>query len=155
MNSGMTTTGVTKKDSMGTLLIAVFFVFVAIVTIYDTTTYTDIDSKVFPRSSAIGLLILSVATIIWTLLKPSEDEGFGHGSWWRRITLVLTMLLACILMPYLSFLPAGGIAFIGGLIAAMHDRWSVKTLILYWLVGAAIVCAFYAIFKFALHVPLP
>ena len=69
MNSGTTTTNtttaVTKNDSMGTLLIAAFFVFVAIVTIYDTTTYTDIDSKVFPRSSAIGLLILSVATIVF------------------------------------------------------------------------------------------
>ncbi len=154
MNTCMTQM-ISKKDSMGTLLIAAFFVFVAIMTIYDTTTYSDIDSKVFPRSSAIGLLVLSVATIIWTLLKPSRDEGFGHGSWWRRIMLILTMLLACILMPYLSFLPAGGVAFIGGLIAAMHDRWSMKTLVVYWLVGAAIVSAFYVIFKFALHVPLP
>ncbi|MGH1542834.1 MAG: tripartite tricarboxylate transporter TctB family protein [Arenicella sp.] len=151
----MNTSQATIKDSIGTLLISSFFVFVAVMTLYDTTTYSDIDSKVFPRSSAIGLLVLSLLTIIWTLVKPVSDEGFGQGSWWRRIVLVLTMLIACVLMPQISFLPAGALAFAGGLVAAMHDQWSRKTLLVYWVVGAAIISAFYMIFINVLHVPLP
>ncbi len=143
-----------KKD-IGSLIVASFFIFVAVMTFYDTTQYSDLDSKVFPRACAIVLLIFSVLTIVWEFTKPSSSEGFGNGYWWRRIVLVVTMLIACVAMPYITFLPAGMIAFAGGLIAAMHDRWSRRTLLLYWGSGLVIIIAFYAIFHYVLHVPLP
>jgi hypothetical protein len=144
-----------NQHNIGSLIIAIVFVFVAVLTLYDTTHYSDIDSKVFPRACAIVLLIFSVITVICELIKPSKVDGFGLGYWWRRVFLVTTMLMACLAMPYITFIPAGGIAFIGGLVAAMHDRWSARTLLLYWGSGAVIIVAFSSIFKYVLHVPLP
>jgi|AntAceMinimDraft_12_1070368.scaffolds.fasta_scaffold138321_1 putative tricarboxylic transport membrane protein len=144
-----------NQKNIGSLIIATVFIFVAVLTLYDTTHYSDMDSKVFPRACATVLLIFSIVTVIWELIKPSNVDGFGSGYWWRRILLVTSMLMACLAMPYITFMPAGGIAFIGGLVAAMHDRWSKRTLLLYWGSGAVIVVAFYSIFKYVLYVPLP
>lgn len=148
-------TSLVNQENIGTLVIASIFILIAIITLYDTTHYSDMDSKVFPRACAIVLLIFSIITVIWELIKATEVDGFGVGSWWRRIVLIVTMLIACIVMPYITFLPAGAIAFAGGLIAAMHNAWSMRTLLLYWGSGLLIIVAFYAIFKYVLYVPLP
>jgi len=142
----------------GSLVITVFFLVAGIVALYDTVSYSDSDSQVFPQTVAIALILFTSISLVTQFLRPTGDtsvEGFGQGVWWRRVLLVVTMLLACLAMPYIGFLPAGTIAFAGGLIAAMHDRWSVKTVLLYWGSGAVIMVAFYTLFKFALKVPLP
>lgn len=154
MSSSLVNQHRVNQKNIGSIVIALFFVFVAVITLYDTTQYSDTDSKVFPRACAIVLLIFSLLTVIWELIKPSKVDGFGEGHWWRRVFLVVTMLIACIAMPYITFVPAGGIAFVGGLIAAMHDRWSPRTFVVYWGSGLVIIVTFYSIFKYVLHVPL-
>lgn len=144
-----------KKHDWGALCVAAFFILMACLTLYDTTSYSDFDSKVFPRACAIVLLVLAVASVVQIFLNDTESDGFGKGSWWRRLLLLSTMLMACALMPKLGFLPAGGVAFAGGLIAAMHDRWRVKTILIYWGAGVLTTVAFYIVFRYALHVPLP
>ena len=139
----------------GTLIVSGLFVLVGAVTLYDTSNYVDIDSIVFPRSVAIGLIVISIVTIIWMMVRPSAARPADDGVWWRRVLLVTTMLAACGAMPYVGFVPAVAIAFIGGLIAAMHDRWTVKTAVVFALSGAIVVAGFYALFRYALHVPLP
>jgi len=141
--------------SIGSFIVSAFFIIAGIVTLYDTMSYTDIDSKVFPRAAAIVLIICAGASLIFGVIKPTAEEGFGHGSWWRRVLLVITMLISCVAMPYLGFLAASAIAFAGGLIAAMHDKWTTKKLLLYWGSGALIMVAFYVLFKMVLQVPLP
>ncbi len=143
------------KSNIGSLIASALFVFAGAITLYDTSSYSDIDSKVFPQAAAFLLIFCSTVSFVMTLLRPSEDEGFGRGRWWRRVLLVVTMLLTCFAMPYVGFLAAGAIAFSGGLIAAMHDPWSAKTLWLYWGSGGVLMVAFYALFRYALHVPLP
>lgn len=148
----------TMQGRTGSLAITVFFLVAGIVTLYDTTSYSDSDSQVFPQTVAIALILFTSILLVTQFLRPgsiASVEGFGQGVWWRRILLVATMILACLVMPYLGFLPAGAIAFAGGLIAAMHDRWSLKTVLLYWGSGAVIMVAFFTLFKFALKVPLP
>lgn len=145
----------TSHAQLGSLLVSAFFVIAGIVTLYDTTSYTDRDSQVFPQAVAIILIVTAGISLIIRFLKPSDEGGFGSGVWWRRVLLVLTMLLACFVMPYIGFLFAGAIAFAGGLIAAMHERWSLRTLLVYWGSGAIILMVFYSIFKFVLYVPLP
>lgn len=144
-----------SQGSIGSFIVSVFFIIVGIVALYDTMSYSDIDSKVFPRAAAIVLIICAGASLILGLIKPTAEEGFGHGSWWRRILLVVTMLISCFAMPYLGFLAASAIAFIGGLVAAMHDDWTIKKLLIYWASGALIMIAFYVLFKIVLQVPLP
>lgn len=144
-----------SQGQIGSLLTSAFFVMAGVVTLYDTTGYTDRDSQVFPITVAILLIITAGVSFITRFLKPSNEGGFGRGVWWRRVLLIVTMLLACFAMPYVGFLPAGAIAFAGGLIAAMHDDWSKSTILLFWGAGAVIMLAFFALFKFVLLVPLP
>lgn len=144
-----------SQGQMGSLLVSFFFVIAGVVTLYDTTGYTDRDSQVFPQTVAIILIITASISLVTRFLKPSDEGGFGDGVWWRRCLLIAAMFLACFTMPYLGFLPAGAIAFAGGLIAAMHDRWSVGTVLLYWGSGAVTMVAFFSLFKFVLLVPLP
>jgi len=143
------------KGQLGSLLISAFFIIAGVVTLYDTLSYTDRDSKVFPQTVAIILIVCAAISFIVRFLNPVDEGGFGHGSWWRRVLLIVTMFLTCIAMPVIGFLPASVVAFIGGLIAAMHDRWSALKVLIYWGAGAVVMVAFYSLFKFLLHVPLP
>lgn len=143
------------SNDWGTLIVSGLFVLAGAVTLYDTTNYADIDSVVFPRFVAIGLIVISIVTIIWMMVRPVARRPADDGVWWRRILLVATMLAACVIMPYVGFVPAVAVTFIGGLIAAMHDRWTIRTAIVLVLSGAIVVAGFYALFRYALHVPLP
>lgn len=144
-----------SQGHIGSLIVSTLFVLAGVVTLIDTTNYTDRDSQVFPQTVAIILIITATISFITRFLAPSDSGGFGHGIWWRRVLLAATMFLTCLAMPVAGFLPAGIIAFAGGLVAAMHDRWTVKTILVYWGSGAVIMIAFFALFKFVLHVPLP
>ncbi|WP_435138538.1 tripartite tricarboxylate transporter TctB family protein [Pseudopelagicola sp. nBUS_19] len=144
-----------SQGQLGSLLTSAFFVFAGVLTLYDTTGYTDRDSQVFPQTVAILLIITAGISFITRFLRPLGEDGFGAGVWWRRCLLIATMLLACFVMPYVGFLPAGVVAFVGGLIAAMHDKWTKSTVFLYLGAGALIMVAFFGLFKFVLLVPLP
>lgn len=140
---------------IGSLLVSLLFVAVGVVTLHDTTGYTDMDSKVFPRAVAIALILSAGASCVLWLLRPVPVEGLGGGNWWRRLLLVGTMLAAALLMPRIGFLAAGILVFAGGLVAGMEERWTPRSLIAYGLSSLVIVTAFYALFKYALYVPLP
>ncbi len=144
-----------SQGHIGSLIVSGLFVLTGFVTLYDTTGYSDRDSQVFPQTVAIILIITAAISFLTRFLRPSDEGGFGTGIWWRRCLLIVTMFLACIAMPLVGFLPAGAIAFAGGLIAAMHDRWTGSTVLLYWGAGAVIMVFFFSLFKFVLHVPLP
>ncbi len=139
----------------GSKITSAFFVIVGLVTLYDTLSYTDRDSQVFPQTVAVILIICAAISFIMQFIKPTNESGFGQGIWWRRVLLIATMFLTCVAMPIVGFLPAGVIAFVGGLVAAMHDRWSVRNVLIYWGAGAVIMVGFFALFKYVLHVPLP
>lgn len=149
-----TTSNPGKKD-IGTLLIAAVFVGLGLITLYDVTGYSDSDSIVFPTFVAYALIFCSILVIIYSWLKPNPENGFGSGDWWRRLLLVASMIAACLMMPYAGFLPATTVAFAGSLIAARHEGWDVRNGIVFALSGAMIMGAFYALFRFALGVPLP
>ena len=144
-----------KGSATGSLLVAGLFVVLGSITLFDTLSYTDVDSKVFPRAAAILLIIASITSIVLTLLKPVADEGFGSGSWWRRALLVAAMLMACVLMPRTGFVVASAVAFAGAMIAAMHETWRWRIAAIYVFAGAIVVGGFFSLFKYALNVPLP
>jgi hypothetical protein len=62
---------------------------------------------------------------------------------------------ACLIMPFSGFLPATAVAFVGGLIAARHEGWDARSAIVFAASGIFIMAGFYALFRFALGVPLP
>ena len=147
--------GQPRASITGTLVIATLLVLVGIATLYDSLSYTDVDSKVFPRAAAILLIVSSLVTLILALLKPVADEGFGSGSWWRRCLLISAMLVASLLMPMIGFVASSVLAFSGAMLAAMHDSWRIKNALIYGVSGVVVISGFYSLFKFGLNVPLP
>jgi len=142
------------KD-IGTLIVASLFIALGLLTLHDVTSYSDTDSIVFPSFVAYALIFCSVLVIIYSWLRPNRDNGFGTGVWWRRLLLVATMLAGCFVMPFTGFLPATAIAFAGGLIAARHEGWDIKSAVVFAVSGVFIMAAFFSLFRFALGVPLP
>lgn len=144
-----------SQGQLGSLIVSALFAIAGAITLYDTLSYTDRDSQVFPQTVAVILIVCSVVSFLMSLLKPENEGGFKQGSWFRRILLIATMFVCCIAMPIVGFLPAAAIAFVGGLLAAMHDRWSVKKITVYAASGIVIMGGFYVLFKLVLNVPLP
>jgi hypothetical protein len=150
--------GPARKD-IGTLLIASLFIGLGLVTLYDVTTYSDTDSVVFPTFVAYALIFCSVLVILYSWLRPSPDNGFGSGNWWRRLLLVATMHDRCLSGDALcsGFLTGNSrLPFAGSLIAARHEGWDMPVAGLCSQPPASVIMAgFYALFRFALGVPLP
>ena len=151
----MGTSSSKSQGQFGSLFISTLFIFIGLITLYDTTSYSDRDSQVFPQTVAIILIITAGTSLATRLLKPSNEGGFGEGIWWRRVLFISAMFITCFAMPIIGFLASGVIAFTSGLIAAMHDKWSFRTVLIYGCSGAIIMVSFFILFKFILFVPLP
>lgn len=146
----------------GTAIVAALLTLFGVAAINDTYDYADFDSAVFPRTVAILLVILSLAVLLRWLAQragfaaaPSSETVDEGGSWLRRIALVVVMLGAGFAMPWTGFLLTALVSFGLLLVIAMHDPWTPARLVVYPLVGIAIVLGFYFLFAKLLMVPLP
>lgn len=138
------------------VVMAGLFIVIAAVTLWDTTSYTDADSYVFPRTIAVVLIVFSLVLIVqWLLGRQSLSEPPAAGSTPRRIALVIAMLAATAAMPWIGFLVSGVLAFAAVLLIAMYDPWTRFRTIVYPVVGLVIVGGFYLLFREVLQVPLP
>ncbi|MBU2582656.1 MAG: tripartite tricarboxylate transporter TctB family protein [Alphaproteobacteria bacterium] len=144
---------------ISTPFMAAIFIALGAVVIWDTTTYTDADSYVFPRTIATVMIGLSVLLVLQWLLgwSPSaKDPGIaGAQSVPRRLALFAAMIAAALAMPFLGFLATGLIVFAAIMLTAMYDPWTPYRFIVYPVAGAAIVGGFYLLFARVLQVPLP
>lgn len=146
-----------REGDLGGMICAVAFIVVGIFALYDTTTMADRDSYVFPRTIAIAMIVFSIMLIAWTLIRPgfSAVAAQQPGSIARRVGLVAAMLAGTAMMPYLGMLLSSIIAFGALMAVAMYDPWTRMRLIVFPIVGVAIVAGFYVLFAEALQVPLP
>ena len=139
-----------------TIVVGVLFIILGVVVINDTTTYVDADSYVFPRTIAIMLIALSLVLVILNVVRPgAAAETPEPGSTPRRIGLVMAMLAASGLMPYLGFFVSGLAAFIAIMTLAMYDPWTRRRIVVFGLTCVGIVAGFYGLFAGLLQVPLP
>jgi len=136
---------------------AVLFIVVGLFVIYDTTTYQDLDSAVFPRTVAILMIVFSVVLIVWNLLKPrlAEAAPGEQGSIVRRVVLVVVMIAASAAMPYLGLLLSALISFGVLMAVAMFEPWTRTRLIVYPVSAVVLVVGFYWLFGEVFQVPLP
>ena len=145
-----------RKMPASDVVMAALFIAIAAITLWDTTSYTDADSYVFPRTVAAALIAFSLVLILqWLLGRQSPSEPQAAGSTPRRITLVVAMLAATLAMPWIGFLVSGVLAFAAILLIAMYDPWTRFRTIIYPIAGLTIVVGFYLLFKEVLQVPLP
>ncbi len=149
-------TRIDARRDMKTIGVAVLFIILGVVVIYDTTTYVDVDSYVFPRTIAITLIVLSLALVIVKAVRPgAAAEAPEPGSTPRRVGLVLAMVAASAAMPYLGFFLSGLAAFVAIMALAMFDPWTRRRLALFSVTCVGIVAGFYGLFAGLLQVPLP
>ena len=151
-----------RSADLGTAVVASLLVIFGAAAIWDTFSYADFDSAVFPRMVAGVLILLALSVLVrWVAqrtgavaMTPTENDE-SSGSWPRRIALVVVMLAAVLAMPWLGFLVAATVSFGALLVIAMHDPWTPARIVVYSLVGLAIVVGFYVLFAKLLMVPLP
>lgn len=141
--------------TIATPVMAVLFIGVAAIVLWDTTSYTDSDSYVFPRAISAVLIGLSVLSILRWMIFPSLEKVSFAGANLRRLGLVGTMLGATLAMPWVGFLISALFAYGAILWLAMYDPWTPKRLVVYPLAGAGVVVGFYLLFSKTLQVPLP
>lgn len=145
----------TDRRDIGGMVAAAILIAIGAVALYDTTTYSDIDSAVFPRTVAIALMLSAIGYIVYALVRGERTVRAPGGSYPRRIALVAGMLGAVVAMPWIGFVASGLVAFFCLTLVAMHDPWTPGRMILYPLVGVAIVLGFFALFRYGFLVPLP
>ncbi|MEH6648718.1 MAG: tripartite tricarboxylate transporter TctB family protein [Motiliproteus sp.] len=149
-----------RQRDIGGIICAALFILLGVACLYETTLMTDPDSYVFPRMVIAGLMGLSLVLIINALMKPDtvvtdENASAVAPSNSRRILLVVSMLGATLLMPWVGFLLSGLGAFVALMLLSQYDPWTQGKIWLYSLVAVAIVCGFYGVFSYLLNVPLP
>lgn len=146
-----------SRHDIASIGMAVLFIVVGLFVLYDTTTYQDLDSSVFPRTVALLMIVFSVVLIVWNLLKPQvaeAAEGEG-GSTVRRVVLVLVMIAASAAMPYIGLLLSALISFGVLMAVAMFEPWTRTRLIVYPLSAVVLVVGFHWLFGDLFQVPLP
>lgn len=144
------------RPGPGSVVVSLLLIAFALLVLWDTTTYVDMDSAVFPRTFAIVLIVASLAYIVaWLIGKVEREEPPQPGSWPRRILLVVVMLVGTLAMPLLGFVLAAIPVFGVLLLVAMHERWTPIRMIVFPLVGLGVVFGFYYLFQELLLVPLP
>lgn len=65
------------------------------------------------------------------------------------------MLAGALAMPWIEFIPASLPVFGALILVAMYDPWTPFRIVVYPLIGIAIVIGFYFLFSEALQVPRP
>lgn len=146
-----------SRHDLPSIGMAVLFIVVGLFVLYDTTTYQDLDSAVFPRTVAILMIVFSIVLIVWNLLKPraaEAAEGEG-GSIVRRVVLVVVMIAASAAMPYLGLLLSALISFGALMAVAMFEPWTRTRLIVYPISAVILVVGFHWLFGEVFQVPLP
>jgi hypothetical protein len=110
---------------------------------------------VFPRTIA-GLMIgLGIVYLVLAWRGRTRAEAPAGGSMARRAGVAVVVLAWALLLDRLGFLTSSAIAIALLLVIANHERWSLRNMVVYALVSAAVLGVLYSVFRFALQVPLP
>jgi len=148
-----------RTRDFGSVIIAALILLFGAVVIWDTTTYADFDSAVFPRIvSSVMIAFCLLYMLLWLMGFAGSRTGDGEtedGSWPRRIALVVLMLGGTLVMPWTGFIVSSLATFAALTLIAMYEPWTKLRLIVYPLVGIAVVIGFYVLFGELLRVPLP
>lgn len=113
------------------------------------------EAAVFPRTIAIGMLVLCGCAALETLLTRRVTEDRSSGAAARRIGVPVSMALAVALVPILGFAAAGIVMALGLMVCAEHDRRSPRSWASLAAGVAAVIVLFTLCFRQLLAVPLP
>ncbi len=134
---------------------AIGFLLLGAGALYGTREMSPLGS-VFPRTIAGSMIVFAFGYIIEALLHQVEKSARSNSeSTLRRILLVVFMLIWALLLTVLGFVVSSVVGFALLSAAASYERWTLKRTVLYLFINAVVVLGFFALFKYALLVPLP
>jgi len=134
---------------------AIGFVALGVAALYGSREMSPLGS-VFPRTVAGALIVFAFAYIVEALLRGVEQPARSQSeSTLRRALLVGCMLGWALLLTVLGFVVSSVIGFALLSAVASYQRWTWKRTLLYLFANAVVVLGFFALFHYALLVPLP
>lgn len=110
---------------------------------------------VFPRTVAGLMIAFALLYAFHALRRPRPATVHEAGSWPRRIGVAAVMLAWSFALAPVGFLTSSVVACLLLLTIAQHEPWTARTALGYGLAMLAVLSALYALFRFALQVPLP
>ncbi len=122
--------------------------------IYAARDYSDLGA-VFPRTVGALLVALGIVYILLVVMGRTRRVAGSDGSALRRTLVAVVMLGWGFALGPLGFLPSGAAAMAALLLIAQHERWTLRTAVLYGLSTSVILGGMYFLFKQVLQVPLP
>jgi hypothetical protein len=111
--------------------------------------------SVFPRSVGTLMVALGVVYLVLVALGRTRRAAVPQGSNTRRAAVALVMLGWGFALGPLGFLPSSAAAMAALLLIANHQRWTLRTALLYGGASLGVLAALYGLFKLILLVPLP
>lgn len=110
---------------------------------------------VFPRTIGALMVALGMLYIVLVVRGRTARASALAGSNARRAGVAAVMLAWAFMLEPLGFLASSAAAFVllSGL--AAHERWSARALLICGGAGVLVLGGLYALFKYALLVPLP
>lgn len=144
-----------RARNHGAIAFAAGFCLLGIWALYETREISELGA-VFPKTVAGAMIVFSIAYIGYELLRPSLERALTQPeSTPRRILLVVVMLGWVALMPVVGFIASSAVAFALIIIVANYDTWGRSRILAYSITAVGVVGGFYALFVYALKVPLP
>jgi len=110
---------------------------------------------VFPRTVAAAMILLALVYIAVAVLRPAVPAAPKPGSTWRRVALVVVLAAWSVLLERVGFLATSVVCYALILVITNYDRWTPRRAVGYAAAGALVLGVLYAVFRFALQVPLP
>lgn len=142
-----------QRDYLG-MAGAAFFIVMGALALWHSGDFTALGS-VFPRTVAVGMILLSIAYIAVSWLRPKGVQPQPAGSAWRRTALMVVFVAWSLLLEPVGFLTTSIAAFVAILVISNYDQWTPRMAVTFGLVGALVLGGLYGIFRFVLQVPLP
>ena len=133
---------------------AAAFILVGALALYHSLEFSPLGA-VFPRAMSAAMILLSTVYIVVAVARPRAPSPAEAGSAWRRIALAVTLLAWALLFDWIGFLTTSAFAFAALLVIANYDRWTPRMAVAYVLFGVLMLGGLYAVFRYALQVPLP
>lgn len=116
--------------------------------------YSDLGA-VFPRTVGGLLVLLGALYIAFVMTGRGRAAAALDGSMPRRAGVAVVMLAWGFALPVLGFVASSAAAMAALLVVANHQRWSVRSALVYGVSTAVVLALMVTLFKVGLKVPLP
>ena len=131
-----------RRDTPGAIG-SVLLIGAGVAALIFSSEFSDLGA-VFPRAIGGLLVAMGVLYLVFYALGRTQRAVPAAGSNLRRAGVAVVMLAWAFALPAMGFL-----------MLANHERWTMRTVLLYGATGVLVLGGLYALFKHALQVPLP